>query len=116
MHESATNVGEMLEAKAEAMPLGPLSLASRIVAGRVRLHRLLSGNRFDSAIGLVIMVNAIVVGIQVDIDAKRRYRAIPHYPSLDVLEAIFVFVYTAELLLRYCVYKLAAFKNPWVQF
>ena len=114
MHESATNVGEMLEAKAEAMPLGPLSLASRIVAARVRLHRLLSGNRFDSAIGLVIMVNAIVVGIQVDIDAKRRYQATPDYPILDILEGIFIFVYTAELLLRYFVYRLAAFQNAWV--
>ena len=58
--------------------------------------------------------SAIVVGIQVDIDAKRRYQATPDYPILDILEGIFIFVYTAELLLRYFVYRLAAFQNAWV--
>ena len=58
----------------------------------------------------------VVVAVQVDTDAKRRYRPIPHEKIWDVLEVMFVFLYTAELVLRFFVYRLAAFRNSWVRF
>ena len=82
---------------------------------RLWFHRLLSDPKFDAAMGLVILVNAAVVGIQIDTDAKRRYQAMPHYRYVDFMEWWFVFVYTSEVLLRYFVYGIAAFRSGWVR-
>ena len=45
-----------------------------------------------------------------------RYGPLPRDPKLDMLEKLFVFLYTMELALRVFVYRAAAFKNAWVKF
>jgi voltage-gated sodium channel len=79
-------------------------------------HKILAGEAFDRLIGLAILLNAVVVAAQVDADAKRRYGPLPRDPKLDMLEKLFVFLYTMELALRVFVYRAAAFKNAWVKF
>ena len=79
-------------------------------------HETLSGDVFDTMMGVVIIMNAVVVAIQVDTDARRRYRSIPRENIWDVLEVLFVLLSTGELALRCFVYRLAAFKNSWVRF
>ena len=93
----AFSVGENLEMQAEQD-------GRTVVKCRLWFHRLLSDPKFDAAMGLVILVNAAVVGIQIDTDAKRRYQTMPHYRFIDFVEWWFIFVYTSEVILRYFVY------------
>ena len=105
----AFSVGENLKMQAEQD-------GRTVVKCRLWFHRLLSNPRFDASMGVVILINAVVVGLQIDTDAKRRYQAMPKYRYVDFMEWWFVFVYTSEVLLRYFVYGIAAFRSGWVRF
>ena len=115
LDENAQAVGDELEALAEqsriAMGREP---SIPILKARLWLHRLFSGYWFDSAIGCVILLNAVVVGIQVDISAKSRYQVMPVYPILATLETSFVLLYSVELFLRYFTYKNAKIKFSFI--
>ena len=93
----AFSVGENLEMQAEQD-------GRTVVKCRLWFHRLLSNPRFDASMGVVILINAVVVGLQIDTDAKRRYQTMPHYRFIDFVEWWFIFVYTSEVTLRYFVY------------
>lgn len=59
---------------------------------------IIMGNNFDHVSSSVIIVNAILTGIQVEHYAKDYYDASPVYYS--VLEFLFALVYSSELVLR----------------
>jgi voltage-gated sodium channel len=81
---------------------------------RYTLHRWMSGHEFDSAMGIVIFLNAVSVGYQLELESSEPYATSPDH--MKYLENVFVFIYTTELLVRYFVYKAVAFKSSWVQF
>jgi voltage-gated sodium channel len=84
-------------------------------AGRARLfvHDLLSRQRFDACIGLVIVANSITIGVE------QTYRMAGDKEVLDqckVLEMVYLFVYTVELSMRFFAHGRACLKSAWVQF
>ena len=74
--------------------------------------RLLSGHVFDGVMGLIIVANAVTIGMESDRTAKQL--PIPY--SIGILEIVFLMIYTAEVLLRYYTYRLAMFNSGWVRF
>jgi Ca2+-binding EF-hand superfamily protein len=102
---------EALEEMAELMEdeEGKRSLETKL---RLFFHRVLSTSKFDAVMGIVIMANCIVIGIEVDCVARQ---AKP--PSFtEVTEYLFQIIYTAEIGLRYYVYRGSAFNSAWVRF
>ena len=77
---------------------------------------MLVGDKFDMVMGILIILNGAIVGMQVNTEANSRYQAVSPDPMLDIVDKVCVLVYTVELGLRYFVYGFATFRNHWVQF
>eukprot|EP00929_Paragymnodinium_shiwhaense_P054497 TRINITY_DN27319_c0_g1_i4.p1 TRINITY_DN27319_c0_g1~~TRINITY_DN27319_c0_g1_i4.p1 ORF type:complete len:811 (-),score=157.75 TRINITY_DN27319_c0_g1_i4:116-2548(-) len=79
---------------------------------RRKLQELLMSHPFDIAIGLVIAVNAITIGVETSLKADGTMT--PAW--LRYLEDFFLFIYTAELVARMIAFGLRAFSSNWVRF
>ena len=73
-----------------------------------RLRRLVDSTRFQSAIVAVIVVNALVLGLETWPDAMDRAGGL-----LRGLDRIAVAVFVAEILLKLAAYRLAFFRSAW---
>lgn len=95
---------------------------------RRKCHDLVVWNGFDTAIGVVIMVNGMTIGIQAQASAKiplgcnsRCGCKIPNtvcfeVPAwIDILEWFFLVVYCIELSLRFYVFRLPVLRSNWVR-
>jgi hypothetical protein len=75
------------------------------------LHLMMSSSVFDTAMGLVIICNAVVIGAQIQSEIYG------HDTSLyENLERVFLFIYSIELGLRFYVYRANCLRNSWVVF
>jgi voltage-gated sodium channel len=79
---------------------------------RLGAHHVLDSTRFDRSIGIILLVNSFFIGYQADLDAKGKKNDI----WLELLDLAFLIVYTIELVLRYFVHGVHAFRNEWVFF
>ena len=82
-------------------------------------HRFMRGGRallntakFDAAMGVVIVINSVTIGIEAELSLEGN----SDMTLLFYLEYIFLVIYTAELSLRIIVLGIKCLTNPWVQF
>lgn len=68
------------------------------------------GSAFDHCIGLIVVFNAVAVGVQIDFAVKHPGRSVPSW--LRVCEVCFCGVFALELILRLCVFGCAFFTGP----
>ncbi|CAK0860226.1 unnamed protein product [Prorocentrum cordatum] len=88
------------------------SSIARMTWKQLAVHRLISHWAFDSGMGVIICCNAMTIGVESTYTAKDI--APPTW--VEVVEYIFISVYTVELALRLFVDRLKAFQSLWVKF
>jgi voltage-gated sodium channel len=79
---------------------------------RYQVHQMLQANKFDAAIGVVIVMNSLTIGLESSLSIRPEN----DLSCFDLLENVYVAIYFVELGLRFFAYKLACLSNPWVQF
>jgi voltage-gated sodium channel len=79
---------------------------------RYRVHQILQLNAFDAAIGVVIVMNSLTIGLESSLSLNPAN----DLSIFEFLEKIYMAVYCVELGLRFFAYKLTCLANPWVQF
>ncbi|WP_296576857.1 ion transporter [Phreatobacter sp.] len=72
------------------------------------LKTLVESPRFESAIMLLIVVNAITLGLETSETVMARFG-----PLLMAVDKIILAVFVAELVAKIIVYRLDFFRNPW---
>jgi voltage-gated sodium channel len=75
---------------------------------RARTRTWLEHPRFDQAIVVLIAVNAITLGLETSPAVTGRFGALLHLADRAALG-----IFTAELLLRFFVYRSQFFRDPW---
>jgi voltage-gated sodium channel len=73
-----------------------------------RLRILIESSRFQNAIMAVIVINAIIIGMETSPMMMERYGSI-----LGALDQIAIGIFIVEILLKLFVYRLSFFKNGW---
>ncbi|MEQ9177224.1 MAG: ion transporter [Nitratireductor sp.] len=73
-----------------------------------QLKSLIESRRFDLAITVLIVVNAVTLGLET---SQRAMNAIG--PLLVVLDRVILTVFVVELLARFAVYRTDFFRDPW---
>ena len=72
------------------------------------LKSLIESRRFEMAITVLIIINAITLGLETSAEAMAAYG-----PVLIVVDRIILAVFILELLARFAVYRTAFFRDPW---
>ena len=75
---------------------------------RERLRAVVDSPRFERAIMILIMVNAVTLGLETSPSAMAAAG-----PFLLVLDRVILGIFVAELALRFYVRRLAFFRDPW---
>ena len=65
--------------------------------------------RFDMAIGVVIVINSLTIGAEIQTELMNRSTLL-----YAILEYVYTFIYTGELGLRFFVYGAACLISDWV--
>ncbi|CAE8720877.1 unnamed protein product, partial [Polarella glacialis] len=103
---------------------------SHFTGVRLQLHRLLTWWVFDTVIGMVIVFNAVTIGLETQAKAAKPFgcdmdcngcldplakcTTIPAW--LDTCDTAFLVVYTIEISLRFYVYGIFALRSNWIKF
>ena len=74
----------------------------------MQLRKLVDSRRFEVAIMVVIVVNAITLGLETDRSIMQAFG-----PVLVFLDRVALVIFTVELLLKLFVYRLSFFRDPW---
>lgn len=72
------------------------------------LKSLIESRRFEMAITVLIVINAITLGLETSADAMAAFG-----PLLVALDRIILAVFVLELLARFAVYRTEFFRDPW---
>ena len=72
------------------------------------LKSLLESRRFETAIIIVIVINAITLGLETSPTVMRNFG-----PLLHLLDKIVLVIFTVEVLARLVVYRLNFWRDPW---
>ena len=75
------------------------------------VHHMLSSNKFDAAIGVVILMNSVMIGVQSEYDLSGK-----DLSAFIIIDNIFLGVYTVELGCRFFAYGKHCLENGWVRF
>jgi len=75
------------------------------------VDELLQSQRFDAAVGIIIVINSLCMGLETSFELENRDLTV-----FEVLEHIFLFVYMAELGLRFFAHGCRCLQSPWVLF
>jgi len=81
----------------------------RHVAAHV--HRLVHWQGFEISVGIIIFLNAVLIGVDLAFASQGRDRG-----ALDILDAVFLGIYTCELALRVLADGRKCFDDSWVKF
>eukprot|EP00439_Symbiodinium_sp_Y106_P057747 s1022_g8.t1 len=120
----AADYGNKASEVAKAMKLDVRGLEG----SRLTMHRWISWAGFDTIIGLVIMVNAVTIGLEAHYNASIPVgctascaceigildAVVP--PWLTYLDYVFFLVYVTEFAMRYYAYGRAVLRSNWVKF
>mmetsp|Transcript_73133 Transcript_73133/g.201823 ORF Transcript_73133/g.201823 Transcript_73133/m.201823 type:complete len:532 (-) Transcript_73133:245-1840(-) len=95
--------------------LQTLGCCSRLSRLAIAARHLVHWPGFDFCVGAVIMVNSIFIGIELEVDV------VGHDPGalvqiLQILEVVFLLIYTLELALRVLADGMKCFRDNWVKF
>lgn len=72
------------------------------------LKTLIESRRFEAAITILIIINAVTLGLETSPAVMARIGG-----ALVVIDTIILSVFVAELLTRFAVYRMAFFRDPW---
>jgi len=72
------------------------------------LKTLIESRRFDVAITILIVINAITLGLETSAEAMAAFG-----PALIAIDRIILAVFVLELLARFLVYRGEFFRDPW---
>ncbi|MFN4271955.1 MAG: ion transporter [Aliihoeflea sp.] len=72
------------------------------------LKTLIESRRFDVAITILIVINAITLGLETSAEAMAAFG-----PTLIAIDRIILAVFVLELLARFLVYRGQFFRDPW---
>ena len=86
-------------------------MSSRLTKARDRAAALLHDARFEMAIGVIIVANCVSVGLEASYGAQGIDR-----PELQLLETVFLVMFTVELALRFLVHGKSCLGSGWVCF
>jgi len=75
------------------------------------VDKILKTQRFDAAVGVIIVVNSLCMGLETTFELENRDVTV-----FKVFEHVFLFVYVAELGLRFFAHGWRCLKSPWVLF
>lgn len=75
------------------------------------LRKLLESRRFEYLITILIVINAIVLGLETSRRLSMDFKNL-----LYLIDMILLLIFTCEVLLRIWVYRLSFFRNPWSLF
>jgi len=78
---------------------------------KVMVDRILSHHKFDAIVGVVIVVNSIMMGVETTFELEGRDTTF-----FSTLEYLFLAIYLCELGLRFFAHGCACLKHPWVAF
>jgi len=78
---------------------------------RCRTNRMLEDQRFDTAVGVVIVINSFCMGLEVSFEIEHMDTSV-----FQILERIFLSVYIVELGLRFFAHGWRCLKSAWVMF
>lgn len=67
-----------------------------------RVYRLVSSDYFDYGMGAILVLNALAIGVQVDVMA--RSASTEPIPAFGIIDLLFCIVFTIELALRLCAF------------
>lgn len=73
-----------------------------------RLQALLESRRFEIAIIIVIVINAITLGLETSSTVMQRFG-----PFLHWLDRVVLGIFTLEVLARLVVYRMSFWRDPW---
>mmetsp|Transcript_118524 Transcript_118524/g.340334 ORF Transcript_118524/g.340334 Transcript_118524/m.340334 type:complete len:801 (+) Transcript_118524:42-2444(+) len=92
------------------------AMAERMFKVQRPLNVLLHHWKFDAAVGSVIVINAVTVGLDQQMRNEERAPSDPLVSALAICEHIFLCVYVTELLMRFFVVGPGCFGDNWVKF
>jgi len=72
------------------------------------LRKLIESRRFEMAIMVLIVINAITLGLETSSEAMAAFG-----PVLVTIDRIILAVFVLELMARFAVYRLDFFRDPW---
>ncbi|MCL2423339.1 MAG: ion transporter [Micrococcales bacterium] len=75
---------------------------------RLRVTRLVEHDWFDKVIMTVIVINAVVLGMETSQSVMER-----HEHTLTTLNHVFIGIYVAEMILKLVAYRLTYFRSGW---
>ena len=78
---------------------------------RARVQRLIEGSRFQSFIVTLIVINAIILGMETSDNLMARFG-----DALEVSDALILKIFIIEIALRIYVYRWRFFTQPWSVF
>merc|ERR1719362_180416 len=78
---------------------------------RHQVHTILENQKFDVAVGVVIVVNSLCMGLELSFEIESW-----DVEVFKILERIFLMIYIAELCLRFFAHGCACLKSAWVMF
>jgi voltage-gated sodium channel len=86
---------------------------SRLTGQKLAVHKVIGSAKFDTAIGVIIIVNSVVIGLE---SSNRLEGQVEHMGFYKILEYLFLVIYSVELALRFYAYGLRCLRNEWVMF
>lgn len=78
---------------------------------RFYCQKIVDGKKFHRAVLAVIIVNSVIVGLQTIPSIKAAVG-----PTLDQIDTVIVWLFVAELLLRFAAQGFRMFRSPWSVF
>lgn len=75
---------------------------------QMTIQSLLDSSRFNAAITILILVNAVTLGMETSAEIMAQYGDV-----LRVIDSAILLVFTLELLLKFYVYRLRFFRSGW---
>lgn len=123
----AKNVGSKAAEVVKSMDVD----LSRLDKQRQTMHQFISSSFFDSFIGLIILVNAVIIGYEAELSVQIPFGcdeqckcdqatstgncfAMPQW--LQAVDYVFAAVYIAEFCLRLYTYGIPVLRSNWVKF
>ena len=79
-----------------------------VSAPRMTIQSLLDSSRFNTAITVLILVNAVTLGMETSAEIMAQYG-----DMLRVIDSAILLVFTLELLLKFYVYRFRFFRSGW---
>ena len=73
-----------------------------------QIHLMLSSTKFDAAIGVVILINSVLIGVQTEAELDKQVGLVQ---TLVIIDNVFLAIYTVEISSRFIAYGTRCLDN-----